>query len=209
MVVQSFIWKCITCRYLIGRAGEEKMADILTDRLSTEAPFTYTGLDMLGPFMIKQHRKKMKRYAIIFICLSSCNVHLEVIYTMKTDSLIQSLRRFIACQRNIYLIIFASTNFPGAQSELQKAFWEGKNKSLLTEIECWLDHTWKNNAPSRSHKGEFWEYQIRSAWAILSALMYTIAANNSHWSVITGYFCVIINQLFLIVWWNFARLLTL
>lgn len=124
MVVQSFIWKCVTYRYLIGRAGEEKMADIPTDRLSTEAPFTYTGLDMLGPFMIKQHRKEMKRYAIIFTCLSSCDVHLEVIYTMKTDSLIQSLRRFIACQRNIYLIICDSTNFTGAQSELQKASWE-------------------------------------------------------------------------------------
>ena len=43
---------------------------------------------MFGPFLIKQHRKEMNRYAIILTCLSSRAVHLELVYTMETDSFI-------------------------------------------------------------------------------------------------------------------------
>ena len=35
------------------------------------------------------------------------------------------------------------------------------------------------------------------------------AANNGRWPVITGHFCVITDQLFCIVQWNFAKILTL
>ena len=59
------------CMYLCGRVGEQKMVHLPTDRLNTEPPFTYIGLDMFGPFLIKQHRKEVKRYAIIFTCLPS------------------------------------------------------------------------------------------------------------------------------------------
>ena len=116
-VVWSFISKCVTCRYLRGRV-EEKTADLPTDRLSTEPTFAYIRLGMFGPFLIKQHRKKMKRYAIIFTCLSSRAVHLEVVYTMETDSFNQSLKRFLACHGNICLRCDNGTNFTGAQSEL-------------------------------------------------------------------------------------------
>ena len=106
------------------------MADLPTDRLSKEPPFTYIGLDMLGPFLIKQHRNEMKRYVIIFTCLSSRAVHLEVVYTMETDSFIQSLR-FIARCGNICLIRCDNgTNFTGVQSEVQKAFSEMDDEQI-------------------------------------------------------------------------------
>ena len=96
------------------------MADVPEDRISTEPPFTCVQLDMLGPFTVKQYRKEMKRYGIIFTCLSSRAVHLKVVQNMETDSLIQPLRRFIARRGNIRLIRCDNgTNFVGAKSELQ------------------------------------------------------------------------------------------
>ena len=49
-VVRSFIARCVRCRFLCGKVGEQKMADLPADRISTEPPFTYVGLDMFGPF---------------------------------------------------------------------------------------------------------------------------------------------------------------
>ena len=69
-VVQSFIARCVRYQYLHGKVGEQKMADVPEDRISTEPPFTCVQLDMLGPFTVKQYRKEMKRYGIIFTCLS-------------------------------------------------------------------------------------------------------------------------------------------
>ena len=173
-VVRSCISKCVTYRYLRGKVGEQKMADFPTDRLSIEPPFAYIGLNMFGPFLIKQHRKEMKTCAIIFTCLSSCAVHLEVVYTMETDSFIQSLRRFVAHLGNICLIRCDNgTNFTGAQSELQKAFSEVDDEQIsyfLKKLDAdWI--AWRKNPPSGSHMGGIWECQIRSAQAILLALM--------------------------------------
>ena len=63
--------------------GEQKTADLPADRISAELPFTYVGLDMFGPFTVKQYRKKMKQCGIIFTCLSSRVMHLEVVQNMK------------------------------------------------------------------------------------------------------------------------------
>ena len=103
-VIGSFIARCVRCRYLRGKVGEQKMADLPADRISTEPPFTYVGLDMFVPLTVKNYRKEMKRFGIIFTCLSSRAVHLEVVKNMVTDSFIQALRRFIARRGNIRLI---------------------------------------------------------------------------------------------------------
>ncbi|XP_065815784.1 uncharacterized protein [Labrus bergylta] len=50
--VNSVLHKCVVCRKLRGRASEQKMADLHSDRLSTEPPFTYVGLDMFGPWAV-------------------------------------------------------------------------------------------------------------------------------------------------------------
>ena len=122
-VFRSFIGKCVRCKYLHGKVGEQNMTDLPGDWISTEAPFAHVELDMFGPFTAKHYRKEMKRYGIIFTCLSSRAVHLEVVQNMETDSSIQALRRFIARRGNKRLIRCDNgTNFVGAKSEFQSLF---------------------------------------------------------------------------------------
>ena len=52
-------------------------------------------MDVFGPWHIKVGRKTLKRYGLIFTCLYSRAVHLKMLNTIETDSLINALRRFI------------------------------------------------------------------------------------------------------------------
>ena len=72
------------------------MADLPPERVTPAPPFTYTGMDVFGPFYIKEGRKELKRWGMIFTCLSSRAIHLETLNSMTTDSFLNALRRFIS-----------------------------------------------------------------------------------------------------------------
>ena len=46
----STIASCVTCRKLRGAVLEQKMSDLLEDRLDCHPPFTYCGVEYFGPF---------------------------------------------------------------------------------------------------------------------------------------------------------------
>ena len=58
------------------------MSDIPKERMSNDSLFTHCGVDMFGPFKIKERRSELKRYGTLFTCVASRTVHIEV-----TDSL--------------------------------------------------------------------------------------------------------------------------
>ena len=97
--VRSLIFKCVKCWRLRDRLGEQKMADL--HRLAEAPPFTYCGVDMFGPFVIKQRRNEIKRYGTMFTCMTSRAVHFEITHSLNSDSFIQALRQVITRRGNI------------------------------------------------------------------------------------------------------------
>ena len=98
-VVQSFIVRCVRCQYLCVKVGKQKMVDLSADRISTEPPFMCVGLDMFGPFTVKHYREEMKQYGIIFTCISSRAVHLEIVQNMETLESFSSIRKVYSTSR--------------------------------------------------------------------------------------------------------------
>ena len=116
------ISKCVTCRKLRSRPLTQKMSDLPEKRVSPTAPFHYTGMDVFGPFYIKEGRKTLKRYGLIFTCLASRAVHLETLNSMEADSFISALRRFINRRDKVReLRSDQGTNFVGAKNELDRS----------------------------------------------------------------------------------------
>ncbi|XP_069989478.1 uncharacterized protein [Penaeus vannamei] len=75
----------------------QEMADLPEDRIIPgQPPFTHTGTDCFGPFLVRKGRSNLKRYGIVFTCLTSRAVHIEVMDSMEMDSFINALRRFTA-----------------------------------------------------------------------------------------------------------------
>ena len=124
-VIRSLICHCVTCRSLRGELGEQLMSELPSGRLQESSPFTYCGVDLIGTFTIKNYRKELKRYGVVFTCLCSRAIHTEVAQSLETDSFILSLRRFIRRRGNIRLMKSDNgTNFVGAIKELRKAIQE-------------------------------------------------------------------------------------
>ena len=174
--VRSVIYHCVKCRAIRGATGVQKMADLPADRMNCEAPFTCCGVDMFGPFFVKEGRKELKRYCALFTCLSSRAVHIEVTTSMDTDSFIQALRRFVARRGPVRLMRSDNGgNFIGAENELKEAWKKmdrGKVVSFLSENNCdWVE--WKRNTPEASHMGGVWERQIGTVKRVLSGILHS------------------------------------
>ena len=118
-IVKKLIRTCVTCQALRGNALGQKMADLPTDRAECSPPFTYVGVDIFGPFVVKNRRTEVKRYGAIFTCLTTRAIHVEMVYDLTTDAFIQALRRFLATRGPIRLLRCDNgTNFVGANKEL-------------------------------------------------------------------------------------------
>ena len=172
--VFSFISKCIKCRKRRNQSRDQKMSDLPLDRLAVEPPFTYSGVDYFGPFLIKEGRKELKRYGVIFTCMSSRAIHLETANSLDTSSFINSLRRFLSIRGPIrQLRSDRGTNFVGAKRELKEAL-EGMDDNRLKEYLSGegCDYIlFRMNVPSASHMGGVWERQIRTVRSVLSSIM--------------------------------------
>jgi len=97
------------------------MADLPLERLEPDLPpFTNVGVDYFGPIETKRGRTTLKRYGVLFTCMTSRAVHIEVANSLDTDSCLNALRRF-TCRGGQAKHIDNGTNFVGAQRELRKA----------------------------------------------------------------------------------------
>ncbi|XP_026156468.1 uncharacterized protein LOC113126589 [Mastacembelus armatus] len=149
------------------------MADLPVDRLTQAPPFTHVGLDVFGPWNICIRRTRSgavesKRWAIMFTCLGTRAVHIEVLDSLSASSFINALRRFTAIRGPAKL--FRSdrgTNFVGACKELQMNTEAPELQSYLRNEGC----TWKFNPPHSSHMGGAWERMIGVARRILDAML--------------------------------------
>ncbi len=100
------------------------MADFPSARLRLyQPPFWSTGVDCFGPFTVKIGRRHEKRWGIIFKCLTTRCIHLDLLHSMDSDSFLMALRRFVARRGKPFeLISDQGTNFRGGNRELQETF---------------------------------------------------------------------------------------
>ena len=83
--VSSHIYKCVQCRRLRGRTQVQKMANLPEERVEPSPPFTCCGFDCFGPFIVKEGRKDLNRFGLLFTCMSSRAVHIEMPSSMHYD----------------------------------------------------------------------------------------------------------------------------
>ena len=151
-------------------------------------PFTYCGVDCFGPFYTREGRKEYKRYGLLFTCMASRAVHIEILEDMTTDAFINALRCFIALRGAVkQLRSEQGSNFIAAQHELNNALNEVKNeniKAFLAEQGC----NFLMNVPHASHMGGVRERQIRTTRSVLNTILHQFAGRLDSASLRTFYY---------------------
>ena len=149
--------KCVTCRKLRKKPLEQLMGQVPSLRVAVGFPaFANTALDMFGPLQIKLNRKTLKEaQAIIFTCMTTRAIHLELVTNRGSDAFLMAFRRF-ACTRGHPQVCWSDcgTNFVGAQAYLKEIMQKQdipKIQSILLEdFAC--DFRWEWNVPRASHQ---------------------------------------------------------
>ena len=122
--------QCIICRRLRGSIVSQKMADLPVERISPSSPFQTVGIDVFGHWNIisrsttstRRVTATAKRWAVIFVCLYSRAVHVEILDSMNTYAFINALRRFIALRGPVSILRSdQGSNFIGAKNQLNKS----------------------------------------------------------------------------------------
>ena len=163
---------CVTCKKKQGPVEGQKMADLPSDRVTAnKPPFTFVGVDCFGPFNVRRGRSQVKRYGVLFTCLTTRAIHIEVAHSLDTDSFINSLRRFIARRGNPEEMRSDNgTNFVSGEKELRKsvAAW---NQQQIHQFLLQKNVKWTFNPPAGSHHGGIWERCIRTVRKVMNGLM--------------------------------------
>lgn len=166
---------CLDCNKWRGKPKIPRMSDLPTSSLRLcRPPFYSTGVDCFGPLLVKVGRRTEKRWGVVYKCLTTRAVHLDLLDHMDGDSFLLSLRRFIARRGKPYEILSdQGTNFRGGCKELEDTF-----SHMQTSIRDQLAKEqirFKFNPPSAPHFGGSWEREVRS---VKTALRITLGAQT-------------------------------
>lgn len=166
-VVSSHIYHCVKCRRYRRATDVQQMADLPEVRTETAPPFTYCSVDCFGPFIVKEGRKEVKRYGLLFTCLCSGAVHIETLDDLTTVAFINAFRTLIAIRAPVrQLRCDQGTNFVGARREFAELM-KGMDQERQRNIGC----EFVMNVQAESHMGGIWERQIRTVRSILTAML--------------------------------------
>jgi len=161
--------KCMNCR---AKPQIPQMAPLPSCRLkSFERAFMETGIDYFGPIEVKVGRRHEKRYGVLFTCLTTRAIHLEIAHSLSTDCCIMAIRRFVS-RRGCPSTIWSDngTNFRGAHTEINNALKE-IDTNAISNVCTNKGIFWRFNPPLAPHMGGCWERMVR---AVKNALNTTL-----------------------------------
>ncbi|KAL0153282.1 hypothetical protein M9458_051409 [Cirrhinus mrigala] len=173
--VRRFQRDCPECQRWRAQPAIPKMADLPSARLQLYKPaFHSCGVDCFGPLLVKIGRRTEKRWGILFKCLTTRAIHLDLLPSMSTDSFLMALRRFIA-RRGTPRELWSDqgTNFRGGQRELREAY-AALLPDIQSQLACQQIH-FHFNPPSAPHFGGAWEREVRS----VKSALYTVLGSQS------------------------------
>ena len=155
----------MTCRKLGAKLQQQSMGPLPSFRLRPAPAWSYTSLDLFGPFEIKgevNKRTRSKGYGIIFTCMLSRAVHLDIATDYGTDAFLQVLRRFIAMRGSPNLIWSdQGSQLTAADKEMKDAVAK-LNENEIQEFGSIHEIDWKFSAPDAPWQNGCAEALIKS-----------------------------------------------
>lgn len=159
---------CQVCEFKNAVPSLPVFGDLHISRQHFESPpFTHVGVDCFGPLIVKQGRSKVKRWGVIFTCLTYRAVHLEIINEMSTDKMMMAIRRTIIAKGKIdHLYSDNGTNFVGSSNQMKKDLKE-ITEEMSKKVADDLRITWHFLAAFQPWSGGAWERLVQSVKRVM------------------------------------------
>ncbi|XP_055534128.1 uncharacterized protein LOC129723753 [Wyeomyia smithii] len=161
---------CVWCKVNRCVPAAPLMAPLPVQRTTSHLrPFSAVGVDYLGPVEVAIGRRIEKRWAAVFTCMAVRAVHLDVVYSLSSQSCLMAIRRF-SSKRGTPDHIFSdnATCFHGANTVMTKEI-EKIHKECAERVTSSIT-AWHFNPPGTPHMGGVWERMVRSVKEALRVL---------------------------------------
>ena len=165
---------CNHCIRRKAKAAAQIMAPLPESRVGGPLrAFSKTSVDYAGPFEAIQGRgrARAKRYLCLFTCMLCRAVHLEIAYSLDTDSFLNAFQRMVA-RRGLPEEVHSDngTNFVGANNELQDLV-KALDKDKITRSTADKGVKWYFNPPYAPHFGGVHEIMVKAAKRAIYAIL--------------------------------------
>ena len=158
---------CLNCRKRKARPLTQRMADFPAFRFQEPLrQYSKTGIDFAGPFQLRGIRKgrsvgqRPKKYILLFTCLQTRHVHLEVTEAMDTKAVVNALIRFGNARGRPDLILSDNwSTFKSVNKDLElwvRSLDEGSAKETFSQT------VWKWTPPYGPHHGGLYEIMVKA-----------------------------------------------
>ncbi len=165
--------RCQFCKLARAKPIIPKMGELPYYRLVTKKhPFTYTGVDLMGPIEVVVGRHHEKRWVAVFTCMVTRAVHIEVVHALSTDETMMALSRFVDTRgRPSHIYSENGTNFVGAKKVLHDN-WASLDWNSIMNMDKFSEIKWQFSPPCSPHFGGAWERMVGATKKILKKTLH-------------------------------------
>ena len=98
-IIKAIKAKCIMCRRIDKVCEGQTMGELPEERFKPSPPFYNTSVDLFGPMYVKdvvKKRTQLKVYGVLFNCLASRAIYIDLAEGYDKNSFLKVFRRFAA-----------------------------------------------------------------------------------------------------------------
>jgi hypothetical protein len=171
--VKKCLRKCVKCNRVRGAPYvAPNHAPLPVSRSSFSIPFTVTGIDFTGGFIIRGPKEARKTDRIVYIlpftCASTRAIHLEVVEDLTTLSFLEAFRCFIAHHSRPAIIMSDNAKtFEKGAKVFQKIFRDPLTTKQLSDQKV----EWRFIPKRAPWYGGFWERLVGMTKEALSKIL--------------------------------------
>ena len=94
--VRKLLYECVICRRLEGRPYVAPPPTPLPEfRVKEEPPFTYVGIDFVGPlYVMSLNSPQQKMWICLYTCCVTRAIHLDLVQDLTSNAFLRCFRRF-------------------------------------------------------------------------------------------------------------------
>lgn len=163
--VRIFNNRCAICLRQRQKDAQQMMTELPSARTRPAHPFERCGVDFAGPIELKtweNGKQKIKGYIVVFVCMTTKAIHLELAFGLSTEAFLDVFKRF-AARRGMPREVWSDngTNFVGTKTEFGRIMDEWGRRLPEDELAA-FGIAWHFITPAAPHQGGLWEAGVKA-----------------------------------------------